>query len=185
MYTNAVKPFKWFSLHRVTMDPNKNTKKKHFDPPDSTPIPYTRVYPKITSNLVRAAESKLYDFISSKKEIIEIYSCRGIFEIDNSKVYKVKHANGPTAQINIRDIAMVVDKSSITRTPEFQFPRSHTSRNVIRTTYKIAKKSTVKFVTESCDDGDDPYMDYYFITDNYEQKNHQMDIIEFLNMIGC
>lgn len=164
---------------------NLNTMPQHPKKSESTPIHHARVYPKITSNLVRAAEIKLYDFLSNKKEIIEIYSCRGVFEIDNSKVYRVKHLDGPTTQVTIRDIGMVVDKSTITRTPEFQFPRSHTSRTIVRSTYKISKKSTVKFVTESCDDVDDPYMDYYFVTDNYDQTNHQMDMIEFLNMIGC
>ena len=148
------------------------------------PTPRTRVYPKIASNLVRDAEHKLYDYMSSKTEIIEIYSCRGMFEIENSKVYRVKHSDGPTSQITVSEVSMVVDNSTITRTPEFQFPRSHTSRTIVRSTYKISKKSTVKFITEVSEDPDDPYMDYYFVTDNYDQKNHQMDMIEFLEMIG-
>ena len=174
------------------MPPQKSTTKRTHEtatptaaPIPPTPSPHTRVYPKIASNLVRDSASKLYDSLSSRKEIIEIYSCRGIFEIDNSKVYRMKHADGPTSQITIHGINMVVDKSTITRTPEFQFPRSHTSRTIVRSAYKISKKSTVQFITEVCEDADDPYMDYYFVTDNYDQKNHQMDMIEFLEMMGC
>ena len=165
------------------MPPQKSTTKR--TPETTAPTAHTRVYPKVASNLVRDSATKLYDSLSSRKEIIEIYSCRGIFEIDNSKVYRVKHADGPTSQITIHGVNMVVDKSTITRTPEFQFPRSHTSRTIVRSAYKISKKSTVQFITEVCDATDDPYMDYYFVTDNYAQKNHQMDMIEFLEMMGC
>ena len=143
----------------------------------------TRIYPKIPSNLVRDSVAKLYDYLASKREIQEIFSCRGMFEIDNSKVYRVAHTDGPTEQITVRDVSMVVDKSTINKIQEFQFPRSHTSRTLVRSTYKISKKSTVQFVIESCDDPDDLYWDYYFVTDNYDQLNHQMDIIAFLDML--
>lgn len=143
----------------------------------------TRIYPKIPSNLVRKAVSKLYDYLSHTREVHEIYSCRGIFEIDSSKVYRVTHTDGPTEQITLHDVNMIVDKSVICKILEFQFPRSHSSRTVVRSTYKFSKKSTVQFVVESCDDPDDLYWDYYFVTDNYNQSNHQMDMIEFLNMI--
>jgi hypothetical protein len=155
----------------------------NMSPTHDTPKSHTRVYPKIASNLVRAAKDRLYDFMSSQTEITEIYSCRGMFEIENSKVYRVNHEDGPTVQITLDNVHMVVDKGTITRTLDFQFPRSHTSRTIVRSTYKISKKSTVKFVTDVCDDPNDPYMDYYFITDNYDQKIHQMDMIEFLNLI--
>ena len=145
--------------------------------------PHTRIYPKIPSNLVRNSSTKLYDYLVNKQEIQEIYSCRGMFEVDNSKVYRVTHADGPTEQIVIDGVNMVVDKSTINKIQEFQIPRSHTSRTLVRSTYKISKKSTVQFVTESCEDPDDLYWDYYFVTGNYDQLNHQMDIVEFINMI--
>ena len=103
--------------------------------------------------------------------------------MNDSKVYRVKHTDSPTETITVRDVSMIVDKSTVTKIPEFQFPRSHMSRTVIRSTYKISKKSTVQFVIESCDDPDDLYLDYYFVTDNYDQLNHQMDMIAFLDMI--
>jgi len=143
----------------------------------------TRIYPKIQSNLVRDSVAKLYDYLVNKREVQEIYSCRGIFEVSDSKVYRVKHTDGPTETITVHDVSMIVDKSTVKKVPEFQFPRSHMSRAVVRSTYKISKKSTVQFVIESCDDPDDLYLDYYFVTDNYDQLNHQMDMIAFIDMI--
>jgi len=143
-----------------------------------------RIYPKIQSNIVIAAsKKKMGDFAERKKEVTEIYSYRGVFEIVDGRVCRIKHRDGPTDIMRINGVEMIIDTSDISKEDDFQFPRSHTSRVVERTQYKISKKSTVVFVIETVDDEDDEYVDYYFMTDNYDQAIHQMDIIEFLNII--
>jgi hypothetical protein len=138
-----------------------------------------RLYPRIPSTQIRAAAPRLAELISNKKEICEISSFRGLYEFVDGKTYSINWADKPTELIRIEETSFVVDRSTVAREQAFQFPRSHVAREIIRTTYKISRKSTVQFIIESGDES----MDYYFMTNDYDQSIHQMDIIAFLKML--
>lgn len=123
--------------------------------------------------------NKLEKYITSKNNIIEIYSSDGIFIIKNNNFCKqITICDGDILSLNnyIDNYNIVVDKSLIYKSKYHisQIPNDHYSKNIILYEFKENESSPVSFMLEIHNNSIDN--SYFMLTDKHAAYS-EADII--------
>ena len=127
--------------------------------------------------------TRLEEYFSIKKDILEIFSEKGMYLVENEKVWKLFPTNEKMSKFTENDVTFLVDESKIERKLSSQIPIEHAC---IETTIFIYHMKNVKLVIEGYYeeniskklnvDKSDKYSN--FITTNFyfEPKNENLEI---------
>jgi hypothetical protein len=102
------------------------------------------IYPK---KITRDKLLKLDEYYSSKKEILEIFSEKGMYLVENSKVWKIVPTNEKlfTFVDSENNVTFLIDETIIEKQPSSQIPIDHST---IETTIFIYNGKNVRLLIE-------------------------------------
>jgi len=124
----------------------------------------------------------LQEFYSSKKDVLEIYSEKGMYLVENSKIWRLFPRNEKIVKFFDADnnITFLIDESIIEKIPSSQIPIEH---EYVETTIFVYHMKNVRLIIEgfykkaiSANANMDKY--YNFVSTNFyfEPKNENLEI---------
>jgi len=123
---------------------------------------------------------RLEEYFSIKKDILEIFSEKGMYLVENEKVWKLFPTNEKMNKLTENDVTFLIDESNVEKKICSQIPMEHAC---IETTIFIYHSKNVKLVVEGFYEKNistKMTIDKYdsFITTNFyfEPKNVNLDI---------
>lgn len=123
---------------------------------------------------------RLEEYFSIKKDILEIFSEKGMYLVENEKVWKLFPTNEKMNKLTENDVTFLIDESNVEKKICSQIPMEHAC---IETTIFIYHSKNVKLVVEGFYEKNistKMTIDKYgsFITTNFyfEPKNINLDI---------
>jgi hypothetical protein len=123
---------------------------------------------------------RLEEYFSIKKDILEIFSEKGMYLVENEKVWKLFPTNEKMNKLTENDVTFLIDESNVEKKICSQIPMEHAC---IETTIFIYHSKNVKLVVEGFYEKNistKMTIDKYgsFITTNFyfEPKNVKLDI---------
>jgi hypothetical protein len=135
---------------------------------------------KITSNKLIALEE--YNF--EKKEVLEIYSEKGMYLVENQKVFKLFPINEKIHKIIENEIIYLLDETTIEKQQYSQIPMEHVCDKKIIYMYHL---KNLRLIIEGCIKREETILtkilsteykyDNFIVTNFYfEPKNGKLDI---------
>lgn len=88
-------------------------------------------------NITRAKLAKLREYYSGKNDVIEVFSEKGMYLVENSKIWKFVSANDKITKIVEDGVSFLVDETNIEKKVHSQIPFDHSINKKTIFTYNM------------------------------------------------
>jgi hypothetical protein len=88
-------------------------------------------------NITRAHLVKMGEYYSGKNDVIEVFSGKGMYLVENSKMWKLVPTNDKTTKVVIEGISFLVDETNIEKRIHSQIPFDYSMNKKTIFTYHM------------------------------------------------